>query len=154
MIPLVGFLPRDDPRVVGTVDAIERELLRDGLSRYRTQRARSTGCRRARASSCPAASGWPTTTPSRAGGTRRRRCSSACWPAQRRGLLAEEYDPRGKRLLGNFPQAFSHLALVNTAFNLAKMPKTPPSTGASKDVDVDVVLDADVVAVVLLDVRP
>jgi GH15 family glucan-1,4-alpha-glucosidase len=41
------------------------------------------------------------------------------------GLLSEEYDPASRRLLGNFPQAFSHLSLVNTAFNLAAHPKSP-----------------------------
>ena len=86
--------------------------------------AASTGCRRARARSSPAASGWPTRTSCSAGWTRRVGCSSGCWrSATIVGLLAEEYDTRAGRLVGNFPQAFSHIALVNTAHNLARATK-------------------------------
>ncbi len=63
LIPRVGFLPPDDPRVVGTVDAVRAELAHDGLvRRYSTERRilRSTGCRAARAPSWRARSGWPT----------------------------------------------------------------------------------------------
>ena len=63
MMPLVGFLPADDERVIGTVAAIEKELLVDGFVQRYTQdpgHAR-TACRRARARSWPAPSGWPTT---------------------------------------------------------------------------------------------
>ncbi len=82
MLPLVGFLPCDDPRVVGTLAAIERELLHDGLVlRYRTATGGDIdGLPPGKGSSCRAASGSPTTTSSRGAATRRSRCSSACWP--------------------------------------------------------------------------
>ena len=80
LIPIVGFLPPDDPRVRGTVAAIERTLVRDGLvMRYDTGTARWTACRPARAPSSPAASGLSTTTCCSDGTRRRVRCSSACW---------------------------------------------------------------------------
>ena len=52
------------------------------------------------------------------------------------GLLAEEYDPRARRLVGNFPQAFSHVALVNTAFNLTRVEKPAEQRAQSKEVNV------------------
>jgi hypothetical protein len=80
LLPLVGFLPPEDPRIRGTVAAIERELLRDGLVlRYDTRPMAATACRPARACSSPAASGWPTTSCCRAASRRRARCSSGCW---------------------------------------------------------------------------
>jgi GH15 family glucan-1,4-alpha-glucosidase len=128
MIPLVGFLPCDDPRVVGTVAAVERELLRDGLvMRYRTDDDREIdGLPRGEGVFLPC-SFWLADNYVQQG---RRDEAGALFErllALRNdvGLLAEEYDPQGKRLLGNFPQAFSHLALVNTAYNLARVPKHP-----------------------------
>ncbi len=119
MIPLVGFLPPEDPRVRGTIAAVQRELMADGfVLRYRTESGKD---------GLPPGEG----------------AFLACsfWLAdnlvlQNRkdealelfeqllalrndvGLLAEEYDPRAKRLVGNFPQAFSHLSLIGTAMNL------------------------------------
>lgn len=119
LIPVVGFLPSTDPRVLGTLAAIERNLIQDGfVMRYNTKEV---------ADGLPPGEG----------------AFLACsfWLAdnfvlQKRydearelfnrllslrndvGLLAEEYDASGKRQLGNFPQAFSHLALINTAHNL------------------------------------
>ena len=85
-----------------------------------TQEREPTGCRPAKAHFSPAASGSPTITCWRAD-TKRRRALFERLLALRNdvGLLAEEYDPRARRQLGNFPQAFSHLALINTARNLA-----------------------------------
>jgi len=130
MMALVGFLPADDPRILGTVVAIEKSLMsEDGfVSRYTTD---------------PAVDGLP----------HGEATFLACtfWLADnyvlqgRRedavriftqllairndvGLLAEEYDPIGKRLLGNFPQAFSHVGLVNTAFGLTRH-LNPPVVG-------------------------
>jgi GH15 family glucan-1,4-alpha-glucosidase len=121
LLPLVGFLPPSDPRVRSTVEAIERHLMQDGLVlRYNTS---------AGADGLPAGEG----------------AFLACsfWLADnlvllnrredaRRlferllslrndvGLLSEEYDSQAKRLVGNFPQAFSHITLVNTAYNLTR----------------------------------
>ncbi|MBV8592466.1 MAG: glycoside hydrolase family 15 protein [Acetobacteraceae bacterium] len=121
MMPLVGFLPADDPRMLGTVAAIERELVEDGfVLRYRTEQG---------VDGLPPGEGvfLP--------------CSfwlADNWVLQGRydeanalferllslrndlGLLTEEYDPRAKRLVGNFPQAFSHVALIGTALNLTQ----------------------------------
>jgi len=120
-IPIVGFLPADDPRVTGTVSAIERHLMADGfVMRYRSETAPD---------GLPAGEG----------------AFLACsfwlvdayvlqkrWDEARAlfdrlvalrndvGLLSEEYDPRSGRLVGNFPQAFSHIALINSAYNLTK----------------------------------
>jgi GH15 family glucan-1,4-alpha-glucosidase len=130
MMALVGFLPADDPRILGTVAAIEKNLMsEDGfVARYTTD---------------PAVDGLP----------HGEATFLACtfWLADnyvlqgRRddavrifeqllairndlGLLAEEYDPVAKRLLGNFPQAFSHIGLVNTAFGLTQH-INPPVVG-------------------------
>jgi GH15 family glucan-1,4-alpha-glucosidase len=120
MIPLVGFLPAKDPRMIGTVAAIEHDLLHNGfVRRYRTRESLD---------GLPEGEG----------------AFLACtfWLAdnyalqERRdeairlferliglcndlGLLSEEYDTVGRRFLGNFPQAFSHVMLINTARNLA-----------------------------------
>jgi GH15 family glucan-1,4-alpha-glucosidase len=121
MIPLVGFLPPEDPRVVGTVDAIQRELCRDGLVlRYPTE----TGVDGVSGGEGAflACSFWLADALALIG---RRDAAIAlferlCGLANDVGLLAEEYDPVSRRLLGNFPQAFSHVGLVNTALNLSR----------------------------------
>ena len=119
MIPIVGFLPADDPRVVGTVAAIERELLTDGfVLRYRTEEG---------VDGLPAGEGaflpcsfWLADVYAMQGREREARAMFERLLALRNdvGLLAEEYDPKTARQVGNFPQAFSHLALVGTALNL------------------------------------
>ncbi len=119
MIPVVGFLPPDDPRVAGTVAAIERELLVDGfVRRYRTDDG---------VDGLPPGEGmflacsfWLADVYSMQGRMREAQAMFERLLALRNdvGLLAEEYDPRAKRQVGNFPQAFSHLALVGTALNL------------------------------------
>src|SRR5690606_29670432 len=116
----VGFLPSEDPRFVGTVEAIERELTVDGLVlRYRPEHAPD---------GLPghegvflACSFWLADAYIMLG---RRDDAEALFERllglrNDLGLLAEEFDPRSGRQLGNFPQAFSHIALVNTANNLA-----------------------------------
>jgi GH15 family glucan-1,4-alpha-glucosidase len=121
LIPLVGFLPQDDPRVVGTVRAIERELLRGGLV------LRYTSGSKGAADGLPGPEGvflacsfWLADCYALMGRAAEARALFKRLLALRNdvGLLAEEYDPVGERLLGNFPQAFSHLALIGTAFNL------------------------------------
>ncbi len=125
MIPLVGFLPCHDPRIAGTVSAIERELLRDGLLlRYKTDPEHSPdGLPPGEGVFLPC-SFWLADTYVQLG--RREEAvqlfDRLCGLANELGLLSEEYDPKAKRMLGNFPQAFTHMALVNTAFNLSGHP--------------------------------
>lgn len=120
-IPLVGFLPADDPRVVGTVAAVERDLVRDGLVlRYHTHET-DDGLPPGEGAFL-ACSFWLADVmvlQGRYGEAHRlfERLRGLCNDV---GLLAEEYDPAGGRMLGNFPQAFSHIGLINTALNLAR----------------------------------
>ncbi|HLU38143.1 MAG TPA: glycoside hydrolase family 15 protein, partial [Planctomycetota bacterium] len=119
MMPLVGFLPPTDPRVVGTIEAVQRELTVDGfVLRYRTN---------PEVDGLPpdegtflACSFWLADCLAMIG-----RYDEACALFEKLcrlcndvGLLAEQYDPVAGRMLGNFPQAFSHIGLVNTANNL------------------------------------
>ncbi len=121
MIPLVGFLPASDPRVRGTVAAIEANLLRDGfVHRYATQ-PEVDGLPRGEGAFLPC-SFWLVDNLVLLG-----RRDEACAlfdellaVANDVGLLAEEYDPVARRLLGNVPQAFSHVGLVNSAMNLTR----------------------------------
>ena len=119
LIPLVGFLPPTDPRVLGTLAAIERELLVDGfVQRYDTSEG---------ADGLPPGEGaflacsfWLADNYVLQGRHEEARALFARLLSLRNdvGLLAEEYDPRARRQVGNFPQAFSHIALINTALNL------------------------------------
>lgn len=116
LIPQVGFLPPDDPRVRGTVEAIERELVVDGLVlRYSTA---------AGVDALPPGEGaflpcsfWLADGLALIG---RRAEAETLFErllgiGNDLGLLSEEYDPRARRMLGNFPQALTHMALINTA---------------------------------------
>ena len=120
LIPLVGFLPASDPRVHGTVEAIERDLVVDGfVLRYRTEEAGVDGLPPGEGVFLPC-SFWLVDCLELLG---RHNDAHALFArllalANDVGLLSEEYDPRAKRMLGNFPQAFTHLALVNSAFNV------------------------------------
>jgi len=120
LLPMVGFLPPEDPRVQGTIAAVERELLVDGfLLRYDT-RAGTDGLA-GREGAFLACTFWLVDAyvlMHRIDDARRlyERLLSLRNDV---GLLSEEYDPVAKRLVGNFPQAFSHIALVNSAHNLA-----------------------------------
>ena len=128
MIPLVGFLPADDPRVRSTVEAIGRELVIDGLvHRYRTE-STDDGLPPGEGAFL-ACSFWYVDNLVLAG-----RRSEALELFEHLltfrndlGLLAEEYDTRARRQLGNFPQAFSHVALVSSAYNLAAHERTKPA---------------------------
>ena len=119
LLPLVGFLPVSDARVPSTVAAIERRLLRDGLVlRYETK-AGSDGLPRGEGAFL-ACSFWLADNY-----VLLDRYDDAQRLFQRLlalrndvGLLSEEYDPFARRFLGNFPQSFSHIAIVNTAYNL------------------------------------
>ncbi|MDP8955256.1 MAG: glycoside hydrolase family 15 protein [Actinomycetota bacterium] len=116
MLPLVGFLPPDDPRIVGTVEAVEAELVFDGFV-HRYDHDRSDDGLAGGEASFLMCSFWLADCLHLLG--RRRH---ACELFERLlavgndvGLLAEEYDVATGRMIGNFPQAFSHVALVNTA---------------------------------------
>ncbi|MFC5353417.1 glycoside hydrolase family 15 protein [Azospirillum himalayense] len=124
MLPMVGFLPVDDPRIRGTVAAIERELLQDGLvMRYRTERT-DDGLPDGEGVFL-ACSFWLADVYVLQGRQAEAEALFNRLLALRNdlGLLSEEYDTKAKRLVGNFPQAFSHIALVNTAFNLTRAEK-------------------------------
>jgi GH15 family glucan-1,4-alpha-glucosidase len=118
-IPLVGFLPAEDPRVIRTAEAIQRELTVDGfVMRYRSEESPD---------GLPPGEGtflicsfWLADNLALMGRTAEARALFERLLAVRNdvGLLGEEFDPRGKRFLGNFPQAFSHIGLINTAHNL------------------------------------
>jgi GH15 family glucan-1,4-alpha-glucosidase len=120
LLPLVGFIAADDPRMLGTVRAIERDLLTDGfVRRYRSDES---------VDGLPHGEGvflactfWLADNYALQGRTAEaealfERLLALCNDV---GLLAEEYDPAGRRLLGNFPQAFSHVMLINSAHNLS-----------------------------------
>jgi GH15 family glucan-1,4-alpha-glucosidase len=116
VIPHVGFLPASDPRVVGTVASVERTLLRDGfVQRYSTEHG--TDGLPGDEGTFLACSFWLADNYALAGrlDEAERLFSKLLSLRNHLGLLAEEYDPALKRQLGNFPQAFSHLALIVTA---------------------------------------
>ncbi|HEV7168475.1 MAG TPA: glycoside hydrolase family 15 protein [Micrococcaceae bacterium] len=119
MIPRVGFLPPDDKRVIGTIDAIQRELTEDGfVLRYRPQ-ASNDGLPGGEGVFL-ACSFWLVNALQGAG---RRREATELFERlldlrNDVGLLSEEWDPKARRQLGNMPQAFSHFALVTSAMQL------------------------------------
>jgi GH15 family glucan-1,4-alpha-glucosidase len=133
MMALVGFLPPDDKRLRGTVEAIEQRLMVNGfVRRYDTQTAED---------GLPAGEGaflacsfWLVDNLVLSG-----RCDDARGLFERLlalrndlGLLSEEYDIAAKRLVGNFPQAFSHIALINSAYNLAHAAKPAEQRSGTK----------------------
>ena len=126
---LVGFLPVDDPRIVGTVDAIQKQLTRDGLVlRYNLKRSKDG--LKGEEGTFLACSFWMVICLHLMGRTEEaksmfERLLALCNDV---GLISEEYDPRAKRMLGNFPQALSHLALVHAAFTLSGQWKPEPNT--------------------------
>ncbi|WP_317453665.1 glycoside hydrolase family 15 protein [Streptomyces sp. CBMA152] len=122
LIPRVGFLPGDDPRVIGTVDAVRAELGRDGfVRRYSTEgRGRAVDGLPGAEGTFLVCSFWLADALRLTGREKEARELFERLLALRNdvGLLAEEYDPVAKRQLGNFPQAFSHIGLVATALGL------------------------------------
>jgi GH15 family glucan-1,4-alpha-glucosidase len=133
LLPAIGFLPAHDPRIRATVEAIERELLVDGfVLRYDT--GKSDDGLPAGEGVFLACSFWLVDAYLMLG-----RRDDAVRLFERLlslrndvGLLSEEYDPHTRRLVGNFPQAFSHLALVNSASNLASYRKPAEQRSAEK----------------------
>jgi GH15 family glucan-1,4-alpha-glucosidase len=131
LIPVVGFLPVDDPRVLSTVARIEKRLLRDGfVERYRS--ASSVDGLEGREGAFLACSFWLADNYVLQGRNEEARKLFEKLLGLRNdvGLLAEEYDPEAKRFLGNFPQSFSHVALVNTALNLTRQRKPAEHRGS------------------------
>ncbi|PZG48113.1 glucoamylase [Spongiactinospora gelatinilytica] len=122
MIPMVGFLPPDDPRVHGTIAAIERELSADGfVLRYPTAEDNAVDGLPGDEGAFLACSFWLAEAMAMTG---RREDAERLFERllglrNDVGLLAEEFDPRLGRMVGNFPQAFSHVPLIHTARALA-----------------------------------
>jgi GH15 family glucan-1,4-alpha-glucosidase len=124
LIPTTGFLPSEDPRVLGTIAAVERDLVVDGfVMRYNTSTTND---------GLPPGEGaflactfWLADAYALTGRPDAARQLFECLLSLRTdlGLLSEEYDVTSKRLVGNFPQAFSHIALVTTAHNLGRVAK-------------------------------
>jgi GH15 family glucan-1,4-alpha-glucosidase len=122
LIPLLGFLPPEDLRVIGTIDAVQRELTRDGfVERYRTQEKNSVDGLAGREGVFLPCSFWlvDALLMLERDDEARALFEKLLGVANDLGLLAEEYDPIAKRQLGNFPQAFTHVGLVNSAYNLS-----------------------------------
>jgi GH15 family glucan-1,4-alpha-glucosidase len=120
VLPAIGFIDGDDPRMLGTIEAIEQDLMRGGLLlRYRTE----TGVDGLTGNEHPflACSFWLVSAYAAAGRTDDAHAlfDRLVGLVNDVGLLSEEYDPATGRMVGNFPQAFSHLTLVQAAFSLA-----------------------------------
>jgi GH15 family glucan-1,4-alpha-glucosidase len=134
MIPLMGFLPATDDRVRSTVEAIERDLTEDGfVLRYRATDAHAVDGLEGHEGAFLACSFWLADCLHLIG-----RHDDAVALFERLlalrndlGLLAEEYDALAHRQVGNFPQAFSHVSLVNAAYNLSGHPETEDVTAAA-----------------------
>lgn len=133
MMPLVGFLPEDDPRVRGTVAAIEKELMHGGfVARYDT-RTTEDGLPAGEGTFLPCTF-WYADNLALQG---KRDEAAAIFERllglrNDVGLLTEEYDPRSRRLVGNFPQAFTHIGLINTALNLTRPANCPAGQRRTK----------------------
>ena len=139
MMPLVGFLPASDARVVSTVEAVQRELMDHGfVLRYRTSDDGAVDGLTGREGAFLACSFWLVDCLHMIG-----REEEAVELFERLialsndlGLLSEEYDPLAGRMVGNFPQAFSHVSLINSAFRLTgKDPLTPVYDGTATAID-------------------
>jgi GH15 family glucan-1,4-alpha-glucosidase len=132
LLPTMGFLPASDPRIRGTVEAVERRLLVDGfVLRYDTGTS-DDGLPDGEGAFL-ACSFWLADAYVLTGRMNDARRLFERLLALRNdvGLLAEEYDTRARRLVGNFPQAFSHIALINTAHNIARATKPAHQRAAS-----------------------
>ena len=134
VLPVIGLIKGDDSRMLGTIAAIEQDLMRDGLLlRYRT----SSGVDGLQGDEHPflACSFWLVSAYALAGrrDDAHRLFDRLVGLVNDVGLLAEEYDPASGRMVGNFPQAFSHLALVRAALLLAGRPGTDPQSRGHRD---------------------
>ena len=120
LLPQVGFLPVHDPRIAGTVRAVETDLLDGGFVRRYRDTAGLGAFSRGEGCFLPC-SFWLADVYQISGrrAEARELFERLVAVSNDVGLLPEEYDPAARRMLGNFPQAFSHVALVNTAYNLS-----------------------------------
>jgi GH15 family glucan-1,4-alpha-glucosidase len=137
LLAQVGFMEANDPRYIGTVEAIERDLIVDGfVMRYDTARA-DDGLARGEGAFL-ACSFWLADAYISIGRHDDARALFDRLLATRNdlGLLAEEYDTRSGRLIGNFPRAFSHVGLINTAFNLTRTARPADQRAKARGSDV------------------
>ncbi len=133
MIPLVGFLPADDPRVLSTIEVLRRDLTVDGLVRRYQPDGDVDGIGEPEGVFL-ACSFWMVDALCAIGDhdAAGELFDHLLGLANDVGLFAEQYDPRNRRMLGNFPQAFTHLALVDAAEDLrpgTRMPTAPRPPG-------------------------
>jgi GH15 family glucan-1,4-alpha-glucosidase len=133
LLPAVGFLPADDPRMLGTTAAIERELVVDGLVKRYSTGSGVDGLPQGEGAFL-ACTFWYVDNLALLGREPQAREIFERLLSLRNdvGLLAEEYDPRTGRQLGNFPQAFSHIGLVNSARNLGDAARPPAAERARR----------------------
>ena len=127
-VPLVGFLPARDPRVTGTIEAIERELMDGGfVRRYLTSGSGEVDGLPGDEGAFLPCSFWLVDCLHMSGRSEDAVCLFEQLLAVRNdlGLLSEEYDTGAERLVGNFPQAFSHVSLINSAFLLLSAAHRP-----------------------------
>jgi len=132
-IGLVGFLPMDDPRIIGTVEAIEKRLMKNGfVERYDTKKTKDGLA--GNEGAFLACSFWLVTNLWLIGRKEDAKAMFERLLALRNdvGLLSEEYDPIGKRMVGNFPQALSHIALIHSAFAMSGL-WTPTGNAKAED---------------------
>jgi GH15 family glucan-1,4-alpha-glucosidase len=127
LIPLVGFLPATDPRVVATIEAIERTLVIDGFV-LRYDLDKSDDGIEGHEGTFILCNFWLVDCLVMMGRHHdaQRLFDRVVGISNDLGLLAEEYDPTADRQLGNFPQAFSHIGLINSAVNLSRAAKVAP----------------------------
>ncbi|HZB89853.1 MAG TPA: glycoside hydrolase family 15 protein [Stellaceae bacterium] len=138
LLPIVGFLPPTDPRVVNTVHAVEHHLTEDGFVRRYIPKSTDDGLPGDEGAFL-ACSFWLVDNLVLLGRKRAARRLFKQLLALRNdlGLLSEEYDFRSKRLVGNFPQAFSHITLVNSAANLAHATKPVRQRSGHKPIEAE-----------------
>jgi GH15 family glucan-1,4-alpha-glucosidase len=136
MLARVGFLPPDDPRIIGTVDAIQRELLVDGfVQRYPTSDDDSVDGLPAGEGTFLMTTFWLVDNLALIGREQEARKLFERLRGLHNdvGMFSEEYDTQAKRLIGNFPQAFSHLAFIVSASHLSAAQPSPLATRATKE---------------------
>jgi GH15 family glucan-1,4-alpha-glucosidase len=135
MLARVGFLPPDDPRIIGTVDAIQRELLVDGfVQRYPTSDDDSVDGLPAGEGTFLMTTFWLVDNLALIGREQEARNLFERLRSLQNdvGMFSEEYDTQAKRLIGNFPQAFSHLAFIVSASHLSAAQPSPLATRATQ----------------------